>query len=978
MKKIFSFLIVSIYFSLFCFTQPTTTGGNFPCGPDVFAMIGGNGVVTSSSSSTSTTNWQFVVDGNYSSEAPSASTLIEDNAWVEVDLQELYFIENMAIYYPSSDAEQMDDYYILTSSMPFASDDLSTNLNSSSVNYLHVAQSMPSGLSIPLTHLARYVRIQNGNAGGIPSGIWINEIMFTGGPGGGGDPEICGDGDDNDCDGLIDCEDPDCVPTIFNIDVDWQSSCLPDGSIKVQAFGTGPLRFELFRFGNLSRTGCDILSGGSCTFSNLFSGVYIVRVTDEDSQCFVESTIELESVTSGGDPDSENDDCTNGGFENGNFNGWTGSYGTYGGEDDREKLENCQEDGNLDITTGIDPQCPGGQHEVISANSGYTDPSTSDLDLFNNSSGNNIARLGDTGDGSGDRFGISTLNYCFEVTAQNADFAFSYSVVLEDVGHDPIDQPYFQYQIRNETTGEMIREPERRIAGNDPLFLEGTSELNGLNIEYSPMDCSSTSLSEYIGDIVCVDFEVRDCCGGPHNAYAYIDGLCNSDGSDGSGEGRCPTADFDFTTTSFCEGQDIIISDIDASKFNRISWEVCEKDPTGNQINCVEEQLTTVNGLEDFNVGNFYSNLICGKDYVANLTLSNSCCEEIFPIDFTYSCEPGPVIDYQDILNCVGENANITMVGTNNCPSCAITWTPGNYLDDHSIPFPTTQGSTNVLANYQDYHVIVENALGCKAEDDVTIYNRNDIDIEIWTVNLDECDFSTLATIALTNPVSNFNLNNIEVIFTVSDPSGNLPDKEYIGTPLSTSRNSSYFQLPMRHERTKDHVIKVEVRAFFGEDGGIGTCVISETLDRPRDSPFFDNMTFYAPSSFCPPCSTFLQPCREFNPFFGNNIFGEKNVYSASIYIVDRWGNEAHIASATAPVDGPGLTGEELVWDGYINGQLGNSGVYTWVLEYNNCDFYNSVESCDNCDDYPDVGVCCTNGDITLLHSVYSTPLVCK
>ena len=194
MKKILFILL--FFISTYSFSVAQVTSGNFPCAPDVVAMIGGNGVVTSSSSSASTTNWQNILDGDYNSDAPIASTNIESDPWVQIDLQEVYYIENMAIYYPSlgDGNETWENYYILTSLNPFPSDDLSTNLNSSSVNYLHIAQSMPSGLNIPLTNIARYVRIQNGNTGGIQSGIWLREITFTGGPGGGGgDPEICDD-----------------------------------------------------------------------------------------------------------------------------------------------------------------------------------------------------------------------------------------------------------------------------------------------------------------------------------------------------------------------------------------------------------------------------------------------------------------------------------------------------------------------------------------------------------------------------------------------------------------------------------------------------------------------------------------------------------------------------------------------------------------------------------------------------------------
>lgn len=84
-------------------------------------------------------------------------------------------------------------------------------------------------------------------------------------------PEDCSNGIDDDFDGLTDCNDPDCQPTIASVTVT-QPACPPpstNGQIVISASGTGTLQYSID-----NGTTWQL----SNTFSNLGAGQYFVKV----------------------------------------------------------------------------------------------------------------------------------------------------------------------------------------------------------------------------------------------------------------------------------------------------------------------------------------------------------------------------------------------------------------------------------------------------------------------------------------------------------------------------------------------------------------------------------------------------------------------------------------------------------------------------------------------------------------------------
>jgi len=102
--------------------------------------------------------------------------------------------------------------------------------------------------------------------------------------------EICGDGLDNDFDGLVDCADSDCIPTISNVSTT-ALSCPPgvyNGQIVIAATGSGTLSYSITNVPSYQ---------SSNTFSNLGPGQYTIRVKN-DAGCTTTYTASVVMIDS--------------------------------------------------------------------------------------------------------------------------------------------------------------------------------------------------------------------------------------------------------------------------------------------------------------------------------------------------------------------------------------------------------------------------------------------------------------------------------------------------------------------------------------------------------------------------------------------------------------------------------------------------------------------------------------------------------
>jgi gliding motility-associated-like protein len=114
----------------------------------------------------------------------------------------------------------------------------------------------------------------------------------------------------------------------------------------------------------------------------------------------------------------------------------------------------------------------------------------------------------------------------FLVTPQNANFIYSYAVVLEDPGHDG--EPYFRARIFDQNDslipcGEYYVSAQAGLPG---FIYNPTTTGIIRQIYYKNWEDVAVNLQPYIGQNITVEFTSTDCTAGAHLGYAYVDSYC--------------------------------------------------------------------------------------------------------------------------------------------------------------------------------------------------------------------------------------------------------------------------------------------------------------------------------------------------------------------------------------------------------------------------------------------------------------------
>lgn len=251
-----------------------------------------------------------------------------------------------------------------------------------------------------------------------------------------------------------------------------------------------------------------------------------------------------------------NPPCTNMGFEDGKFTGWTGSI------QDR----NTTDDTN-DIRPGrVDPRML--QHCVMSPT--MRDPYIPTLPVVMPGKAHSV-RLGNAVEGGH----VARMKQTFFVDSSNMVFTYHYAVVLEDPdgagGHRELNSPHFQVAMTaengkvNDCAGYSVV-----VQGNLPSYTHvcapGKAEMNIDNVGcprgatgydgnpafengrtvnnvtnpnrngscgeardfyYRSWTTVSIVLDQYLGQNVTIEFLAADCVPGGHLGYAYISAECS-------------------------------------------------------------------------------------------------------------------------------------------------------------------------------------------------------------------------------------------------------------------------------------------------------------------------------------------------------------------------------------------------------------------------------------------------------------------
>lgn len=204
-------------------------------------------------------------------------------------------------------------------------------------------------------------------------------------------------------------------------------------------------------------------------------------------------------------------DCSNIGFEQGNTNGWTL---TYGGVTDQNLQTVYQNE-----TNGSQNK----EHYITSATDG-NDPRIPSIPMVAPGSKHSI-RIGNVNEGG--HFSRIHTNYI--VTADNTLFQYKFAVVLQNTGadgranHESYQKPGFNILIFD-SNGEELP------CSSYDIQLEGSNTVEGFqasgDIQYRNWTVGAIDLRNFVGKTITIVVTAHGCTRMRHFGYAYFDAEC--------------------------------------------------------------------------------------------------------------------------------------------------------------------------------------------------------------------------------------------------------------------------------------------------------------------------------------------------------------------------------------------------------------------------------------------------------------------
>jgi hypothetical protein len=220
---------------------------------------------------------------------------------------------------------------------------------------------------------------------------------------------------------------------------------------------------------------------------------------------------------------------TNGGFESGDFTGWTKTIGSNPG------LNGAPPFDGSDVVIGA-----GGNDTTAVVGAG-TDPRAPHLVLPR--VGSFTARVNDFVNGAV----LNSIKQSAPITNADRDASdgklhvrFSYAAVLEDPGHSPADQPYFFVRLRNVTKNTILYEDF--TFSNQPGKTFISTIVSGspwLSTPFANVDIIVPDSD--INDVLEIEALGADCSLGGHGGYVYLDGFGSAVIVPGPGQPLGPT-----------------------------------------------------------------------------------------------------------------------------------------------------------------------------------------------------------------------------------------------------------------------------------------------------------------------------------------------------------------------------------------------------------------------------------------------------
>lgn len=202
----------------------------------------------------------------------------------------------------------------------------------------------------------------------------------------------------------------------------------------------------------------------------------------------------------------------NPGFETGDFTGWTGYIG-YNDISSYGPLSSINF-GIFSTTVNAPISDLNARHTIMTSAAG-NDPCSMQA-ILQPGYGNYVVRLGN----NYATYQGESLIQLWNITSADTDLFIGYSLVLNDGGHLPGEQPYFYYLLTDTVTHDTIAYKYATAGGTDSSFVTCPSDPT---TAYRAWAIDTADLSAYIGGTARLQFVVAACIYGGHYGYCYVD-----------------------------------------------------------------------------------------------------------------------------------------------------------------------------------------------------------------------------------------------------------------------------------------------------------------------------------------------------------------------------------------------------------------------------------------------------------------------
>lgn len=204
-------------------------------------------------------------------------------------------------------------------------------------------------------------------------------------------------------------------------------------------------------------------------------------------------------------------DFVNGGFETGDFTGWTLVGGARSGSD-------------MSITWGAaSGHSP--QYGIWTNSSDSTSPwneyQTLHVAPYN---GTYMARIGDP-EGNNDATMISQAGGLTAADITSGHVYVNWGAILEEPGHPAGNEPYFGITVLRNGSQVYSFEADASAHASDPTWLSAGTYSDGSPLFYKSDTWSGDISGWSVGDTLNVEMFISDCGWGGHGSWAFLDGI---------------------------------------------------------------------------------------------------------------------------------------------------------------------------------------------------------------------------------------------------------------------------------------------------------------------------------------------------------------------------------------------------------------------------------------------------------------------